>query len=385
MTHDTVKKGEQATSLRYKLMELAASRENVISLGRGDPDLDTPAEIWQGALSRMKDRAPSSPVRGLAELREAIARRYSEQNELSFDPEHEILVTNGGQEALFLTMLALVDPGDKVATPDPRYSSYDQAIGAAGGQIAEIPTDLEHNFALRPEDLRVHAPDAKVLVLVNPSNPTGSLINADGVKALAKELKQTGILVVSDEIYEGIVYDGTPIQSLAACDGMRERTITLAGFSKTYAMTGFRVGYLAGDAGFLRAVEALKASISGPCPLFSQYAAISALEQDKAAREYFLNIYSARRQAMMRGLDSMGIPYGFPGGGVFVWANVSKFGLDAENFCYQLLEKSGVLMFPGRSFGDKWKNWVRISLLAPEDRIVEALERTATFVQSKTP
>ena len=164
MTNDTVKKGEAATSLRYKIMELAASMDDVISLGRGDPDLDTPADVWQGALSRLEDRHGASPVRGRPELRAAIARRYEAEKGLSFDPDSEILITNGGQEALFLSMLALVDPGDEVATPDPRYTSYDQAIGAAGGKLVEIPTGLEHNFILQPEDVQKHATGAKVLV-----------------------------------------------------------------------------------------------------------------------------------------------------------------------------------------------------------------------------
>jgi aminotransferase len=382
MTNETVKRGEAATSLRYKLMELASSRADVISLGRGDPDLDTPADICEGALKKMANRATSTPVRGLGELREGIARRYADEKDLAFDPEREILITNGGQEGLFLSMLALVNPGDRVAMPDPRYSSYDQAIGAAGGDLVEIPTGPESNFILRAEDVRSFAADAKLLVLVNPSNPTGAVVDADGSRELAREVSQTDLIVISDEIYESIVYDGIKFRSLAACDGMRERTITLSGFSKTYAMTGFRVGYLIGDPAFIDAVEAIKANMSGPCPLFSQYAALAAMEQQHDSRPEFLEIYSGRRAKMMAGLETLGIPYGFPGGGIFLWADVSRFGLDAEHFCYQLLEKTGVLMFPGRSFGERWKNWVRISLLAPEEQIVRAFDRMSGFIES---
>jgi len=382
MTSETVKKGEAATSIRYRMMELAQSMDDVISLGRGDPDLDTPADIWQNALVKMKNPASSSPVRGLEKLREAVARRYQEEKGLSFDPDSELLITNGGQEALFLSMLALVDPGDKVAMPDPRYSSYDQAIGAAGGSLVQIPTGIENDFVLQPEDVAKYASDAKVLVLVNPSNPTGAVVDADGSRALANELRSTDTIVISDEIYESIVYAGTEFLSFAACDGMRGRTITLSGFSKAYAMTGFRVGYLVGDSAFVDAVETLKASMSGPCPLFSQYAALAALEQENDSRAEFLEIYSGRRTKMMAGLDSIGVPYCYPGGCIFMRADVSRFGLDAEHFCYQLLENAGVLMFPGRSFGEKWKNWVRISLLAPEDRIASAFDRVARFVKT---
>ncbi len=382
MTSETAKKGQQATSLRYKLIELASEMEDVISLGRGDPDLGTPREIWRGALQRMEEAAVSCPVRGLPELRAAVARRYEKEKGLFFDPESEILITNGGQEGLFLSMLALVDPGDKVAMPDPRYSSYDQAIGAAGGDLLEIPTGLDNDFVPTPGDVRTHGETAKVLVLINPSNPTGALADAAAIRAIAQEVRDTDTIVISDEIYESIVYENKQFLSLAACDGMRDRTVTLSGFSKTYAMTGFRVGYLLGDAAFIDAVEVFKASIAGPCPLFSQYAALAALEQARDTRPEFLAIYSARRAKMMAGLDALGIPYCHPGGGLFMWADVSRFGLEGERFCYRLLKNTGVLMFPGRSFGEKWNNWVRISLLTPEERIAEALDRAAGFVES---
>jgi aminotransferase len=374
--------GEQATSLRYRMMELAASMDDVISLGRGDPDLDTPPAIWEEALEQMKHIPRSVPVRGMAELRHALASRYQAEKGLSFDPDREILITNGAQEGLFLAMLALVDPGDKVATPDPRYSSYDQAIGAAGGEILEIPTGANRNFELGAEDIRTYAAGAKVLVFVNPSNPTGAFADEAAVQALTHAARDTDLIVVADEIYEDLVYDGKRLLSFAACDGMRERTVTLSGFSKSYAMTGFRVGYLLGDFAFIDAVERLKAALSGPCPLFSQYAALAALEQEHDSRPAFLEIYGRRRQRMMAGLDALGIPYGHPGGGLFMWADVASFGLAAEEFCYRLLEETGVLMFPGGSFGERWKHWVRISLLAPEERIDAALERMQGFVTS---
>ncbi len=382
MTSRAVETGEKATSLRYRMMEMAATMDDVISFGRGDPDLDTPADIWQGALDKIKLPAGATPVRGLAQLRAAIARRYVEERNLSFDPDREILITNGGQEGLFLSMLALIDPGDRVATPDPRYSSYDQAIGAAGGEIVEIPTGAHRDFRLGADEVRAHARDAKVLVFVNPSNPTGAFVPADGVREIAGAARDTDLLVISDEIYESIVYDGQQILSFAACDEMRERTVTLSGFSKTYAMTGFRVGYLVGDPAFIDAVETLKSSVSGPCPLFSQYAALSALEQERDSRPEFLEIYASRRDRMMTGLDAAGIPYGHPGGGLFMWADVSRFGLDADEFCYRLLKETGVLMFPGGSFGARWKNWVRISLLAPVERIEIGLARMQTFVSA---
>ena len=381
MKNRVVSSGEKATSLRYNLMELAAEKNDVISLGRGDPDLDTPAEIIEGTWRRMQTTPSSIPVRGLLELRRSVANHYQITKGLDFDPEQEIIITNGGQEGLFLTMLALVNPGDSVATPDPRYSSYDQAIGAAGGSIVEIPTGKDLRFELDADDLRQGIQGAKILVLVNPSNPTGALVRPDGVQRIAEAARDLDIVVVSDEIYEEVVYDNQRLLSTVACDGMRERTVTLSGFSKAYAMTGFRVGYLVGDPAFIDAVERIKAATSGPCPLLSQNAALTALEEAPHVPAEFRTIYQRRRDCMTAGLDAMGISYGHPGGGLFMWADISPFGVPAEEFCLDILRQTGVLMFPGKSFGQKWEYFVRISLLAKEAKITEALERVGDHIE----
>ncbi len=376
-----VSSGEKATTLRYTLMGLAAEMTDVISLGGGEPDLDTPPEIIETALRRMEQPRTSVPIRGLRELRQALADRYEKEKGLSFDPERQIVITNGAQEGLFLAMLALVNPGDKVLTPDPRYSSYDQAIGAAGGQVIEIPTGRDYRFELDPEDLRKSVDGSKILILVNPSNPTGALVEAEAVRRIAEVAVDTDLVVISDEIYDGLIYDGKELLSTATCEGMRDRTVTLSGFSKSYAMTGFRVGYLIGEPAFISAVAGLKQVTSGPCPLFSQYAALAALQQSKDTRPQFREIFDGRRVLMMEGLDSLGIPYGHPGGGLFMWADLSKYGMSAKEFCYKLLEESRVLMFPGQSFGEKWRCFVRISLVQPEEKISQALERITGFVE----
>ena len=372
--------GEKATALRYGLMELAARRDDVISLGRGDPDIVTPAEIIDGAAHRMSNPVSAVPIRGLLELRQRLAQRYRLEKGMEVDPERQILVTNGGQEALFLTLLALVDPGDGVAMADPRYSSYDQAVGAAGGRIVEIPTGRDLRFELDAAALREGAVDAKLLVLVNPSNPTSALIDPAGVREIAEVARERDLIVVADEIYEDLVYDDREVLSIATCDDMSDRTVTLSGFSKSYAMTGFRVGYLIGPADFIDAVAAIKQVMCGPCPLFSQYAALSALQLSRDIRSAFRRLYDRRRRLIVKGLDTLGIPYGAVGGGLFVWADVSMYGLPAEEFCLRLLQDTGVLIFPGRSFGERWQYFVRISLLAPEAKIGVALDRLATFV-----
>lgn len=383
-----LRKGERGTSLRYRMMALARTRPDVISLGRGDPDLDTPAPVIEGGLGRFAARARRDgpgPVRGLRSLREGIAERHARERGVVVDPATEIAITNGAQEGLFLAMLALVDPGDRVACQDPRYSSYDQAVGVAGGEIVPIRTGGDLPFHLDGDDLRRTAGDARVLVFVNPSNPTGSCVGRAGVRSIARAAAELGLTVLSDEIYEDIVFGDEPFLSLLSAEGARERGVVLSGFSKAYAMTGFRVGYLIGPPAFIDAVEALKSTTSGACPSFSQYAALAALDADPDPRAAYLSRYRARRRALMDGFARAGIPHGPHGGGLFMWADVSRWGMDAETFCYRLLDEAGVLMFPGNSFGERWRGWVRVSLLAPEARIHEAMDRIGDFTSKLRP
>ncbi len=376
--------GALRTEARYSLVELASRLSDVISLGRGDPDLDTPRPVLEEALRLVEGPVERPPLRGLERLRSAIAERYHREKGLAIDPAREVLITNGAQEALFLALLAVVDPGDGVMVTDPRYSSYDQAVEAARGRLVLVPTERDQDFVPDQAEVRERADRAKVLVLVNPCNPTGALAPPGRVRAIAEVARRTGLLVVSDEIYEGLVYDGLNVLSVATCDGMRARTITLSGFSKTYAMTGFRVGYLVGPPGFIEAAVRLKGAISGPGPLLPQCTALAALESPQDSVAEFRRIFEGRRRLMMRGLDDLDIPYGHPGGGFFMWADVSRFGVPATEFCHRLLQEGRVLMFPGTSFGSRWEYYVRISLLQPEGRLTEALSRLRRFVEGLT-
>ena len=238
-----------ADEKRFSLVELAATLDDVISLGRGDPDLDTPPSIIEEAVARMAAPPEALEVRGLDELRRAIAARYRSEKALDFDPETEILVTNGAQEGLFLSVLALLDPGDTILVPDPRYGSYDQAIATAGGEMTALPTGEGQHFGLRPDAVS-ESEGGKVLLLVNPANPTGALTPPDDVRAIAKIARDRDLIVISDEVYEKLTFD-EEVLSVAACEEMRERTVTLSSMSKTYAMTGFRIGYLIGPEPFI--------------------------------------------------------------------------------------------------------------------------------------
>jgi aminotransferase len=382
MTERASSAAEKATQSRYSLMQTAAAMEDVISFGAGDPDLHTAPQIIRNAVSRMAAGPCLSPPRGLPELRSALARHYSGRKCVDFDPESEILITNGAQEALFLSMMALVNPGDGVLIADPRYSSYDQAIEAAGGVVVPLRTGDNHRFELEPSELLDKAGQGKLLISVNPNNPTGALLLPDAVRRISKIAQEAGLLAVSDEVYEGLVFNDAAYLSMVQCDGMRDRTVTLSSFSKTYAMTGFRVGYLIGPPAFVDAVARLKEITSGPCPAFSQHAALAALTGSQGPAEEIRMTFARRRAVMMDGLNSLDIPYGYPGGTFFVWADISRFELPAEEFCRRLLERERVLLFPGTAFGARWQGYVRISILQPEARIEEGLARMRRFLQT---
>lgn len=385
MKEQSVSAGEQATQSRYNLMQLAATMEDVVSFGAGDPDLPTPPHIVREAVRLLAERPCSVPVRGLPELRRALAEHYRAGKGVVLDPEREILITNGAQEALFLTVLALINPGEGVLVPDPRYSSYDQAIEAAGGRMVELPTGRDRCFGLEAQVLEQYAASGKALVLVNPGNPTGALISAEEVERIAAAARRAGLIVVSDEVYESLVFDNAPYRSIMQCRGMRDRTVTISSFSKTYAMTGFRVGFLLGPGAFISAVSRMKQITSGPCPLLSQYAALAALTGPQQPAREILEIFTRRREVMRAGLDSLEIPYGHPGGTFFIWADISRFGMQSEEFCRCLLTDQRVLLFPGTAFGRKWQGYVRISILQQVERIREGLERIERFVRSLHP
>ncbi len=360
----------------FEMMDRARSREDVISMGLGDPDLATPDHIVAAAKAAIANNLTGrAPVRGLAELRQAISRKLAAENGITADPETELLVTTGGQEALFLVMQALLDPGDEVIMPDPRYTSYDYAIELAGGRIVLVPTREEDAFDLDPDEVEKRiTPASKVLLLVTPSNPTAGIVTPDNVRRLAEIAKKRNLIVISDEIYEKFVYDDHQHLSMASLPGMRERTITLNGASKTYAMTGWRIGYLAGPAAVVDAVTALKTMVNIQAPTVSQWAALTAFEGPQACVAEMRETYDARRRLLMAFLDEMGFTYGEPRGGLYIWVNTTAAGIPALELSARFLDE-GVLIFPGTGFGENWGNYMRMTLLQPIDVLAEAIVR----------
>lgn len=375
MTDKTSVSGSQ---IRFSLIERAAALEDVISLGRGDPDLDTPRHIVEAAQAAMRRESALEmpPPEGLFELRQAIAAKLRRDNGIEADPETEILVTTGGQEALFLIIQALVNPGDEILMPDPRYTSYDGAIRLAGGTVVPVPTYQEDDFDLRPEEVEARiTPRSKVLLLVTPGNPTSGVISPANLQRLAEIAQKHNLIVISDEIYEYFVYDDARHLSIASLPGMRERTITLNALSKAYAMTGWRVGYLAAPAPLIAAARRLKVVAGLGTSVVSQWAALAALTGPQDCIDEFRAVYDERRRVLMAGLDEMGFVYGRPKGAFYLFPDASSTGLSAEELCQLLLEKGRVLIFPGNAFGESGSRYLRITFLAPKEQLQTALER----------
>lgn len=370
------------TKLRYALLEMSAAYKDAIQLGRGDPDLPTPVHIIEAAERAMYDqRTGVSPVAGLPELREAIAAKLRAENHIPATARN-VIVTTGGQEGLFLIMQALIDPGDEILVPDPRYTSYDDAIKAAKGVMVSIPTDHADAFNLRAEAVEAAiTPRTKALLIVTPSNPTAGIVTEERLRQIAEVAIRHNLIVISDEIYEQFIYDHWRHFSIAAVPGMAERTITLNGFSKAYAMTGWRVGYVCGPQDLIDAMTRLKALTTGPAATVSQWAGLAAISGPQQAVREFHAIYSERRALVTSSLREMGLNYSDPRGAFFAWTNSSSTGIQATELAYLLLSEGRILIFPGNAFGEAWGGYLRISFLQSTALLQEAMERMRPIIQ----
>lgn len=364
------------TQLRYALMEMAKEMGDVIALGRGDPDLPTPPHIVEAANRAMRDGLTGeTPVAGMPQLRKAIAAHMREVNGLPIEADN-VMVTTGGQEGLFLAVQALIDPGDEILVPDPRYSSYDDAIRRAGGRMVMVPTEREDAFNLEAEAVEATiTPATKALLIVTPSNPTAGIVSEERQRAIAEVCIRHNLIVIVDEIYGKIVYAPHKHFSIGSLPGMAERAITLDAFSKAYAMTGWRCGYVAAPVDVIEAMARIKQVTTGAVATVSQWAGLAAMTGPQDCVSEYLAIYTERRRVLLDGLDQVGFAYGEPRGGLFVWADSSSTGIHAAELSYLLLQEGRVLIFPGTAFGEKWREYVRITMLEPIETLREAVSR----------
>ena len=358
------------------LIRLADETPGVIRLARGEPDIPTPKHIIEAAKAALDEgRTGYTDPAGMPTLRDAIAHKVAADG-LIYDPATEIIVTAGGQKGIALAMQTLLDPGDEVILAVPTYTSYEANVVLAGGVPVWVHTRLEDDFALLPDAVvKALTPHSKLLAIVSPNNPTATVLTSAQLRALAQVAQEHGLLVLSDELYSEIRYDGLKSTSIATFPGMRDRTIVVNGFSKTYSMTGFRVGYMLGPADYMRATVEPRHSFSISTPMVSQYAALAALEGPQEFIAEMISEYTARRDTMAKAFDELGIPYSLPQAAFYFWADISATGLPSVEFCQRGIRDHGVWFSPGAGFGEGAEAFIRISFLAPPDVLTEALRR----------
>jgi aspartate/methionine/tyrosine aminotransferase len=364
-----------------RMADIAETLPDVIKLGRGDPDLDTPAHIVAAGQEALAKGAThyTHPL-GIPALRQAIADNIRTHGGADYAPD-QIVVTPGGQQAMFVIALGLLNPGDQILVPCPGYNPYHQAAELAEAETVHIRTSMATNFCLTAEMVEsAITPKSKILVLINPNNPTGTVTPPDEVRRIAEVARKHDLIVISDEIYARLTYGNHQVQPVAVLPGMAERTITLSGMSKAYAMTGWRVGYFAGPPDLVPALAEINHAFAISTAAVSQHAALAALTGPQDCVEEMRQTYDARRRQLLAGLDALGIPYAEPQGAFYVYANVASTGIGATAFCERLLREGRVLMYPGGIYGDYTDDFVRMSLTT--HRIPEAMARMKSVVDA---
>lgn len=372
-------------SFRTRILEMASDIPDVIALGRGDPDFHTPAHIVAAAHKALdENRHHYTAVAGLEELTVSIAAMLHRDHGLGYAPE-EIIVTNGVEEAIMTCMVSLLNPGDEVLMGSPRFTNYDKAINLCHGTVVSVPTRQAQDFVMQPEDVEARISErTRMLVLVSPDNPTGAVTPPETVRALARLVQRHNLILISDEIYSRILFDGARHLSPASLPDMHERTITLNGFSKAYAMTGWRLGYMAGPAAYIRQVLEVRHTLSISASTIAQYAALAALAQPRGPWwDPIQTELEERRACVLSTLDNLDFTYGFPGGGYFLFPNITSLGIPAARFCETLLQEGRVLVFPGSQEGAALEGeYIRMSILQPLPRLEEAMRRMHRTVES---
>src|SRR6266545_514520 len=359
-----------------RFFDMVSGVEGSISLGVGEPDFVTPERFREAAVRSIKDgKTKYTSNYGILELREAIAEHTEQQRGVRYDPKSEILVTVGVSEAVDLALRATLDDGDEVILADPSYVAYVPGIVLAGGVPVPVPTHEEHDFRLRPIDVeRATTPRTRAILLGFPSNPTGAVLLDEDIAGIAALAREHDLLVYSDEIYDRLVY-GTAHRSVLGEADMKERTVYLAGFSKAYAMTGWRVGYACAPAEIIEQMMKIHQYTVMCVPTAAQYAAIEAMRhgEDEVAR--MVGEYDCRRRRMHARFNALGLHCFEPRGAFYCFPNVASTGLGDDEFCARLLAEEKVVVVPGSAFGERGAGHVRACYAASMDRIDEACDR----------
>ena len=367
-----------------KFFDIAESMEDVISLGVGEPDFPTPWEIRKaGILSLEGGKTRYTSNWGLEKLREEVCSYVKRKYDVSYDARNEVLITVGGSEAIDACIRSVACPGDEIIIPQPSYVCYEPIARLCGCTPVIIRTRAENDFKLTPDELRAAITErTKLLILPYPCNPTGAIMERADLEAIAEVLRGTDILVLSDEIYAELTFGGVSHASIASVDGMKERTVMVNGFSKTFSMTGWRLGYACGPAPVMKQITKIHQYAIMCAPTTSQYAAIEALRNGDEAVEAMREEYDMRRRLIVSGFNKLGLFCREPKGAFYAFPSIRSTGLSSDEFCERLLRDQRVAIVPGTAFGEGGEGFVRASYCYSTEHILEALRRIGKFLET---
>jgi aminotransferase len=367
-----------------RFFEIAATMDNVISLGIGEPDFVSPQPVIDAAKASLDaGKTGYTANAGLIELREAISEEIDRLYDVHYDPGSEILVSVGVSEALQLTMLSLLGPGDEVLIPEPCFVSYGPTAKFAGADVVYVPTSVEHDFQVTAADIEPLITErSKVLFLGYPNNPTGAVLRRDTLEEIAELVVEHDLLVISDEIYDRLVYGESydlGHTCLPSIPSLRDRTVLLGGFSKNYAMTGWRIGYACAPAPILKAIYKCHQYVVMSAPTMGQIGAVAAIRECQPDVEEMRQAYDARRRVLVDGLNAAGLPTFEPEGAFYAFPDITSTGLDSETFAQRLLSEERVAVVPGDAFGPSGAGYVRCSYATSLENVKEAVRRITAF------
>ena len=365
-----------------KFFDIAASMKDVISLGIGEPDFVTPDPILRAGIASLeKGETGYTSNSGTIELRRALSQHLNRLYGVQYDPELEILITVGVSEALYLAMTAVLDPGDEVIIPEPCFVAYGPEVSFAGGVPVTVPTYVEHQFQVTAADIEARITDrTKAILLGYPNNPTGAVMSRERMMEITAVAESHDLIIFSDEIYDQLVY-GVPHTCVPSLPGMKDRTILLGGFSKDYAMTGWRIGYACANPDLLAAMRKVHQYTIMSAPTTGQAAALVALEQGDAHVQAMRAEYDRRRRLIVDGFNTLGLDCFEPKGAFYAFPSVARSGMSSDEFANRLLTEEEVALIPGEAFGESGNGYVRAAYAQSYEKIEEALNRIERFMR----
>ena len=372
-------------SLTRKLFDMAKKYDNVIDFTLGDPDYETPDYVKKAACDAiMAGKTKYAANAGIIELRKAAAKRIERETGISYDPNTEIQISVGAMEGLFLTLCCLVDPGDEVIIPSPHWVNYKHMTEILNGVPVLVAADEDHDFVVTAEEVADAVTDKTVAIIINsPNNPTGTVYDKETLEKICKLAIEKDIVVIWDECYKSILYDGAKFASVLDFPGMKDHAVVINSCSKRFSMTGWRVGYLAGPAELVTNMPKLQENIAACVTVPSQYAALEALSGDDTEPDRMRAGFEKRRNVLIEGINSIDkLSVKYPKGTFYAMVNIKKTGMNSEEFAYALLENAKVAVVPGITYGDACEGYVRIAFTLNEDKIREGVERIRKFVDS---